>query len=839
MRAAAGARWAPHLLPLQGAEQRGDQSGDQTERVSVEDISDTLREDHTSKESTREDGIREDGTVPSGEYKSAGGELLTTGNVLTERDSAESGAPQALSVAAEKAALEGGGCVGAIGTPAAELERRPERASPYDSDNDDSFDELSDDEAAAEASAAYATPACAALACAALACAALPEPSNETAAAADEPSPMLVKEVNDEACTGAEPSRAAAISSADNQSTETALADMVSSGDQAGDSADETDSAPPERTDAMAGAAEEEETRLVEEEDDTSRLVEEETAHLMKDSPLPVDAVEGDTLTAADAASDSDATAELPACALCQSGTRPFCGRMLPVAGSCVHVNCALWSSEVFEKELGVLHGVQSALRRGRKTLCASCGLPGASIGCSHRKCKANFHFACAIATNVCFVDDAQRATFCVEHRPPNAVPLSLKASRSLRVLGPTRMVKVLPAELAEAESRALVRVGALRVLQLGQPQPSRPQFHDRNQIFPLGYMAERRFHDLERPRELCSYVCAIQEGEGGWPLFCILHPRDDSLSTRAKSAGSAWHTLVGRLSRAQPGTKVPEKLTERYLALEGGIFFGFALPAIAQLIEQLPGTKECEGFRPRYSLAESAQRVPPLPTNSSGSARSEPYIRRSSQFKAERIMYHRPFINRGALQTRESQSSDDERHEGEMNLRRREGENKSIGQVERSFSALQMLHRSGNVEVRRSHIHNWGLFTMREHPKDAMVVEYKGEAIRSIMADAREKMYEQGACKGQGGDCYMFRLDAHVVLDATTQGNIARFMNHCCTPNCYSKVIESEKGKHIVIFAMRDLAANEEVVYDYKFPVEKAKIPCHCGSAKCLGVMN
>ena len=78
--------------------------------------------------------------------------------------------------------------------------------------------------------------------------------------------------------------------------------------------------------------------------------------------------------------------------------------------------------------------------------------------------------------------------------------------------------------------------------------------------------------------------------------------------------------------------------------------------------------------------------------------------------------MYHRPFINRGALQTRESQSSDDERHEGEMNLRRREGENKSIGQVERSFSALQMLPRSGNVEVRRSHIHNWGLFTMREH---------------------------------------------------------------------------------------------------------------------------
>jgi len=87
-----------------------------------------------------------------------------------------------------------------------------------------------------------------------------------------------------------------------------------------------------------------------------------------------------------------------------------------------------------------------------------------------------------------------------------------------------------------------------------------------------------------------------------------------------------------------------------------------------------------------------------------------------------------------------------------------------------------------------------------------------------------------------------MFRLDDDCVLDATMCGNIARFINHCCLPNCYSKVIEAEGGsygKHIVIFAQRDLEANEEVTYDYKFPVEKAKIPCHCGSAKCLGVMN
>ena len=32
-------------------------------------------------------------------------------------------------------------------------------------------------------------------------------------------------------------------------------------------------------------------------------------------------------------------------------------------------------------------------------------------------------------------------------------------------------------------------------------------------------------------------------------------------------------------------------------------------------------------------------------------------------------------------------------------------------------------------------------------------------------------------------------------VLDATMRGNIARFINHCCTPNCYSKVVVEPDG--------------------------------------------
>ena len=107
------------------------------------------------------------------------------------------------------------------------------------------------------------------------------------------------------------------------------------------------------------------------------------------------------------------------------------------------------------------------------------------------------------------------------------------------------------------------------------------------------------------------------------------------------------------------------------------------------------------------------------------------------------------------------------------MRVRRREGE-RPLGQVERGLPPA--LRTAANaVEVQRSAIHNWGLFTTRPVPKDGMVVEYMGCGIRSSMADLREKRYEEGTMKGQGGDCYMFRLDDDIVLDATTRGNIAR----------------------------------------------------------------
>ena len=80
-------------------------------------------------------------------------------------------------------------------------------------------------------------------------------------------------------------------------------------------------------------------------------------------------------------------------------------------------------------------------------------------------------------------------------------------------------------------------------------------------------------------------------------------------------------------------------------------------------------------------------------------------------------------------------------------------------------------------------------------------------------------------------------------MIDATVIGCMARFMNHCCQPNAYAKVIsvDTDLGpeRKIIVFALRDVAAGEEITYDYKFPVEDGSLRCTCGAPNCIGRMN
>eukprot|EP00934_Nitzschia_sp_Nitz4_P009229 Nitzschia sp. Nitz4//scaffold176_size46146//38507//44104//NITZ4_007197-RA/size46146-processed-gene-0.28-mRNA-1//1//CDS//3329539030//9219//frame0 len=145
-------------------------------------------------------------------------------------------------------------------------------------------------------------------------------------------------------------------------------------------------------------------------------------------------------------------------------------------------------------------------------------------------------------------------------------------------------------------------------------------------------------------------------------------------------------------------------------------------------------------------------------------------------------------------------------------------------------------------VSVRGSGIHGWGLFADQSFKKGDVVAEYIGEYVSLAVTEAREKMYQEERIQD-----YQFRVDDHVVIDATMRGGHGRYINHNCSPNCVAKVIDGSEpnGEHlkrVIILAVRDIKPREELTYDYQFPLElnlDARIPCNCQSDQCRGFMN
>lgn len=146
-------------------------------------------------------------------------------------------------------------------------------------------------------------------------------------------------------------------------------------------------------------------------------------------------------------------------------------------------------------------------------------------------------------------------------------------------------------------------------------------------------------------------------------------------------------------------------------------------------------------------------------------------------------------------------------------------------------------------IERRQSPIHGNGVFATAPIAKGEKVVRYKGKLRSHAEVDA-----EYGAID-EDGHTFLFTLNDEYVIDANVDGNVARWINHSCAPNCEAVHEENAKGKahkdKILIVATRDIAAGEELSYNYGIVLDephtaaKKKLwACLCGQPACTGTM-
>lgn len=127
---------------------------------------------------------------------------------------------------------------------------------------------------------------------------------------------------------------------------------------------------------------------------------------------------------------------------------------------------------------------------------------------------------------------------------------------------------------------------------------------------------------------------------------------------------------------------------------------------------------------------------------------------------------------------------------------------------------------------IRSSAIHSSGCYTTTAIRKGARVAEYTGPRLTKAEADAA---YTNSSIT------YLFGLgDGSVVIDGQCT---AMYINHSCSPNCESVEINNR----VWIKAIRNIAAGEEITYDYCLydsDHDDGGANCNCGAAKCRGTL-
>ncbi|KAH0652030.1 hypothetical protein KY285_031803 [Solanum tuberosum] len=144
-------------------------------------------------------------------------------------------------------------------------------------------------------------------------------------------------------------------------------------------------------------------------------------------------------------------------------------------------------------------------------------------------------------------------------------------------------------------------------------------------------------------------------------------------------------------------------------------------------------------------------------------------------------------------------------------------------------------FRRDRKIQVVKTELCGWGVVASESINKGDFIIEYIGEVIDDALC---EKRLWDMKYKGVQ-NFYMCELRKDFTIDATFKGNLSRFLNHSCDPNCKLEKWQVEGETRIGVFAARFIEVGEPLTYDYRFVLFGSEVKCHCGASNCQGYLG
>ncbi|KAK0080937.1 hypothetical protein PV325_013077 [Microctonus aethiopoides] len=146
---------------------------------------------------------------------------------------------------------------------------------------------------------------------------------------------------------------------------------------------------------------------------------------------------------------------------------------------------------------------------------------------------------------------------------------------------------------------------------------------------------------------------------------------------------------------------------------------------------------------------------------------------------------------------------------------------------VRREYPAMEPFHTQGR---------GWGLRSLEAIKSGQFVIEYVGEVIDE--AEYKRRINRKKELRNE--NYYFLTIDVFRTIDAEPKGNLSRFMNHSCQPNCETQKWTVNGDTRIGLFAIRDIDVGEELTFNYNLASDgETRKPCLCGAPNCSGYIG